>query len=96
MASIGARSVFRSFSGSARRAAAHIGSQAKPSSSSPFRMATSKPLSHRIFRCAPEMSFCLESMMPFHSASSSALMTSMLSITRHSCGWLPEACNDDL
>ncbi|XP_011649974.1 protein NUCLEAR FUSION DEFECTIVE 6, chloroplastic/mitochondrial isoform X2 [Cucumis sativus] len=90
MASIGARSAFRSFSGSARRAAAHIGSQPKASSSSPFRMATNKPLSHRTFRCAPEMSFCLESMMPFHSVSSSALMTSMLSISRHSCGWLPE------
>ncbi|XP_022986408.1 protein NUCLEAR FUSION DEFECTIVE 6, chloroplastic/mitochondrial-like isoform X2 [Cucurbita maxima] len=96
MASIGARSVFRSFSGSARRAAAQIGSQAKLSSSTPFRMATTKPLSHRTFRCAAEMSFCLESMMPFHSASSSALMTSMLSVSRSSCGWLPEACNDDL
>ena len=50
MASIGARSAFRSFSGSARRAAAHIGSQPKASSSSPFRMATNKPLSHRTFR----------------------------------------------
>ncbi|XP_022140726.1 protein NUCLEAR FUSION DEFECTIVE 6, chloroplastic/mitochondrial-like isoform X1 [Momordica charantia] len=89
MASLGARSVFRSFSGSARRAAAHIGSEAR-ASSSPFRMATNKPLSHRTFRCAAEMSFCLESMMPFHSASSSALMTSMLSISRNSCGWLPE------
>ncbi|KAG6604892.1 hypothetical protein SDJN03_02209, partial [Cucurbita argyrosperma subsp. sororia] len=57
MASIGARSVFRSLSGSARRAAAHIGSQARSSSGSPFRMATNKPLSHRTFRCAAEMSF---------------------------------------
>ncbi|XP_023534316.1 protein NUCLEAR FUSION DEFECTIVE 6, chloroplastic/mitochondrial-like isoform X1 [Cucurbita pepo subsp. pepo] len=90
MASIGARSVFRSLSGSARRAAAHIGSQARSSSGSPFRMATNKPLSHRTFRCAAEMSFCLESIMPFHSASSAALMISMLSISRRSCGWLPE------
>ena len=33
--------------------------------------------------------------MPFHSASSAALMISMLSISRRSCGWLPEGALTD-
>ncbi|CAL5391544.1 unnamed protein product [Camellia sinensis] len=87
MASAAARSFFRSTP--VRNAAAKLASEAKAARSS-FRPSTPKPLSQRIFRCPVEMSACVDSMQPFHTATASALMTSMLSISRHSCGWLPE------
>ncbi|XP_028108549.1 protein NUCLEAR FUSION DEFECTIVE 6, chloroplastic/mitochondrial-like isoform X1 [Camellia sinensis] len=87
MASAAARSFFRSTP--VRNAAAKLASEAK-AARSPFRPSTPKPLSQRIFRCPVEMSACVDSMQPFHTATASALMTSMLSISRHSCGWLPE------
>ncbi|CAL9121214.1 unnamed protein product [Musa textilis] len=37
-----------------------------------------------------ETSFCLESLLPMHSATASALMTSMLTISRRGPGWLSE------
>ncbi|KAL5132270.1 Protein NUCLEAR FUSION DEFECTIVE 6, chloroplastic/mitochondrial [Glycine soja] len=82
-----ARSIFRSCS--ARRAAFRLGSDAK-AARSPFRVASNKPLSQSTLRCPVELSFCVESMLPYHSATASALMTSMLSVSRHSYGWLPE------
>lgn len=36
------------------------------------------------------MSFCVESMLPFHSITASALMTSKLVVSQRSYGWLPE------
>ncbi|GMJ09886.1 hypothetical protein like AT2G33847 [Hibiscus trionum] len=101
MASFGAtaaaRSVFRS--SSVRKAAARLGPQAKAKAKAapaPLGIASRTPLSNRIFRCPVEASFCVESMLPYHSATASALMTSMLSISRSSYVWLPEACNDDV
>ncbi|KAI4378491.1 hypothetical protein MLD38_015963 [Melastoma candidum] len=52
---------------------------------------SNSPLSsRRIFRSPVEMSFCVETTLPYHSVTSSALMTSMLSISQHGYGWLPE------
>ncbi|KAL8227094.1 hypothetical protein R6Q57_016926 [Mikania cordata] len=81
------RSIFRS--SSIRSAAARSFSQAK-AARSPFRIGSQNSLSNRIFRCPVEMSACLESLQPFHTATASALMTSMLSLSQRSYGWLPE------
>ncbi|XP_038682353.1 protein NUCLEAR FUSION DEFECTIVE 6, mitochondrial-like isoform X2 [Tripterygium wilfordii] len=81
-----ARCVLRS--ASVRSAAARLasrGSSAK-AAPSPFRTSGSKPLTHRAFRCPVEMSSCVETLLPYHTATASALMTSMLSITRRSYG----------
>ncbi|KAJ0476632.1 hypothetical protein HanHA300_Chr13g0479491 [Helianthus annuus] len=43
-----------------------------------------------VFRCPVEMSACLESLQPFHTATASALMTSMLTLSQRGYGWLPE------
>ncbi|XP_042424373.1 protein NUCLEAR FUSION DEFECTIVE 6, mitochondrial-like isoform X1 [Zingiber officinale] len=44
----------------------------------------------RFHRSPVEASFCVESMLPMHNATASALMTSMLTISRRGCGWLSE------
>ncbi|KAL4271142.1 hypothetical protein GQ457_13G006330 [Hibiscus cannabinus] len=94
-ATAAARSVFRS--SSFRKAAARFGPQAKAKAPpAPLGLSSRTPLSNRIFRCPVESSFCVESMLPYHSATASALMKSMLSISRSSYGCLPEACNDDV
>ncbi|KAK3433073.1 hypothetical protein EUGRSUZ_D00599 [Eucalyptus grandis] len=91
-----ARSVLRSpslrtsasASASAARSAA-AGLKPRPARS-PFRIPAQKPLSHRIFRSPVEMSSCLESVLPYHTATASALLTSMLSVSRRASGWTPE------
>ncbi|CAA3028844.1 NUCLEAR FUSION DEFECTIVE 6, chloroplastic mitochondrial-like isoform X1 [Olea europaea subsp. europaea] len=92
-ASSAARTAFRS--SSIRSAATRLGSQAK-TARCPFRLPSRNPLGHRIFRCPSEMSACMGSMQPYHNATASALMTSMLTASRSGYGWLPEAANDDV
>ncbi|KAL7617869.1 protein NUCLEAR FUSION DEFECTIVE 6, mitochondrial isoform X1 [Lactuca sativa] len=91
-AAAAARSAFRSTS--LRNVAARAASQPKAAPSA-FRIPSRNSLSQRIFRCPVEMSACLESMQPFHTATASALMTSMLTLSQNGYGWLPEACNND-
>ncbi|XP_071717429.1 protein NUCLEAR FUSION DEFECTIVE 6, mitochondrial-like isoform X1 [Rutidosis leptorrhynchoides] len=93
-----ARSFFRSTS--VRNATARVTCESKcktgtsPSPSS-FRFSTIKPNSNRIiFRCPVEMSACLETMQPFHTVNASALMTSLLTLSRSSYAWLPQGVDD--
>ncbi|GLT26015.1 hypothetical protein SLA2020_011060 [Shorea laevis] len=86
-----ARSILRS--NSIRNAAARLAQQAKSKSApSAFRASSTSrtPATNRIFRCPVEASFCFKSMLPYHTVTASALMTSMLSISRNSPAWLPE------
>ncbi|KAI4374129.1 hypothetical protein MLD38_012162 [Melastoma candidum] len=47
--------------------------------------------SPRILRSPVEMSsFCMESMLPYHTATASSLLTSMLAVSRRTCGWNSE------
>ncbi|PWA62721.1 hypothetical protein CTI12_AA361030 [Artemisia annua] len=92
-AAAAARSIFRS--PSIRSAAARASSQAK-STRSTFRTINQNSLSSRIFSSPVELSACLDSLQPYHTATASALMTSMLTLSQRGYGWLPEVCNDDV
>ncbi|KAF6155888.1 hypothetical protein GIB67_039219 [Kingdonia uniflora] len=86
-----ARSVLRF-----RNAAANLTSEAKPSTSSPFRMSNPKSLSQRklrLGRSPVELSCCVDSLMPFHTATASALLTSKLSVSIRE-GWLSQGLVD--
>ncbi|EXB24799.1 hypothetical protein L484_005178 [Morus notabilis] len=68
------------------------GSRPKPASS-PFRIPKQNQnrLSRPTFRqSAEEMSRCLGSLLPYHSTTASALLTSMLSDSHRTCCWTPE------
>ncbi|GFP97123.1 hypothetical protein PHJA_001856400 [Phtheirospermum japonicum] len=92
MASFAARLVLRSATSSARSATARIASGAKPRASpSPFRVSPQKPLSARIFRSPVEMSsVSVASMLPYHTATASAVLTSMLSVAPRTHAWTLE------
>ncbi|GMN38422.1 hypothetical protein TIFTF001_007654 [Ficus carica] len=87
-----ARSVLRSaVSRTALASRITAGSRAKPMSS-PFRVP--KHNNNRIcrssFRSTEEMSRCMGSLLPYHSATASALLTSMLSVSCRTSSWTPE------
>ncbi|XP_077229625.1 protein NUCLEAR FUSION DEFECTIVE 6, mitochondrial [Tasmannia lanceolata] len=82
------RSVFRS--ASFRNAATRLTTETK-AARAPFRLPKQKkPSSPRIFRSPVEMSCCVESLLPMHSATASALLTSMLAVSPRGYGWLSE------
>ncbi|XAR59180.1 hypothetical protein NMG60_11014874 [Bertholletia excelsa] len=85
-----ARSVFRS--SAVRSAGARLAEGAKPKAPrSPLRLPTRKPFSSRIFRSPVGMSsVCVDSMLPFYTATASALLTSMLSVAPRCYGWTAE------
>ncbi|GFY91896.1 hypothetical protein Acr_08g0002920 [Actinidia rufa] len=91
MSAVAARTAFRSAT-SARSAAAKLAGGAKPKAVPyPFRVPTQKPLSSRIFRSPVEMScVSVDSMFPFHNATASALLNSMLSVAPRPYGWTRE------
>ncbi|KAL8119609.1 hypothetical protein AgCh_016930 [Apium graveolens] len=90
-AAIAARLAVRSIS---RCSASRLASGLKPKSApSPFRLPSLKPppcAPPRILRSPVEMSFALESMLPFHTATASALLTSMLSVSPRTFAWTLE------
>ncbi|KAL1537845.1 protein NUCLEAR FUSION DEFECTIVE 6, mitochondrial-like isoform X2 [Salvia divinorum] len=92
MASFAARSVLRS----ARCSTARISVGVKPRASpSPFRLPSQNPLPARIFRSPVEMSsVSVASFLPYHTATASALLTSMLSVAPRTHAWTIEACNE--
>ncbi|XP_022777339.1 protein NUCLEAR FUSION DEFECTIVE 6, chloroplastic/mitochondrial-like isoform X2 [Durio zibethinus] len=87
-----ARSVLRS-AASRVTAATRLAAAPKPMprpACSPIRISKQNPLSSRIFRSPVELSCCVETMLPYHTATASALLTSMLFGSHRSFGWNPE------
>ncbi|KAF7840292.1 protein NUCLEAR FUSION DEFECTIVE 6, chloroplastic/mitochondrial-like isoform X1 [Senna tora] len=94
MSVVAARTLLRSASSrAAATAKLSPGARARPTFS-PFRIPKQNSLSNRIFRSPVEMSSCVDSMLPYHTATASALLTSMLSVSRRSCGWTPEGLGE--
>ncbi|KAH6775254.1 hypothetical protein C2S52_012815 [Perilla frutescens var. hirtella] len=89
MAAVAARSALRSATTSARSATARISAGVKTRAApSPFRVSSQNPLSARIFRSPVELSsVSLVSMLPYHTATASAVLTSMLSVAPRGHGW---------
>ncbi|KAK3159610.1 hypothetical protein QOZ80_1BG0048760 [Eleusine coracana subsp. coracana] len=91
-AAAAARSLLRS-SASLLRAA-----PARSASSSATRPSLRRGLAPppRLLRSPVEASFCVESLLPLHSATAAARMKSMLAVPGRSLGWLTEAETDDV
>ncbi|KAL6549633.1 hypothetical protein OROHE_008364 [Orobanche hederae] len=93
MSIVAAISVLRSAATTARISAVRLTGVVKPRTApSPFRISSHKPLSARM--SPVEMSsISVVSMLPYHSATTSAVLTSMLSIAPLGHGWSIEGDN---
>ncbi|MQM13718.1 hypothetical protein Taro_046642 [Colocasia esculenta] len=88
-AAAAARSVLRS--ASLRSPAAKVASVGARAAARPTLRLRPSGAPGFLLRSPVEMSsFCVESLLPMHSATASALMTSMLSVSRRGRGWLVE------
>ncbi|KAL6564757.1 hypothetical protein OROMI_016207 [Orobanche minor] len=89
MSTIAAISALRSATTAARISTVRLTGGVKPRTApSPFRISFQKPLSARIFRSPVEMSSTsVVSMLPYHFAIASAVLTSMLSVAPLGHGW---------
>ncbi|GMH15825.1 hypothetical protein Nepgr_017666 [Nepenthes gracilis] len=93
-AAAAARSIIRSASftrTATSRVVANCKPKRKPSTPAPFQFCKRNPLSHcRIFRSPVELSCCVDSMLSYHTAAASALLTSVLSVWPYHYGWTLE------
>ncbi|KAI9121531.1 hypothetical protein K1719_008564 [Acacia pycnantha] len=88
-AAAGARSFIRSAaSRTFRKANMAGGARISRSTCSPFSIPKRNSHSNPMFRSPVELSCCVETMIPYHTASVPALLTSMLSVSRR--GWNPK------
>ncbi|XP_062013091.1 protein NUCLEAR FUSION DEFECTIVE 6, mitochondrial-like isoform X1 [Rosa rugosa] len=88
MASFAARSMLRS-AAARTTLGSRVASAARPKpSAAPFTIP--KQNKNPIFRSPVELSCCVETLLPYHTATASALLTSMLSVSQRSYGWTPE------
>ncbi|XP_028777480.1 protein NUCLEAR FUSION DEFECTIVE 6, chloroplastic/mitochondrial isoform X2 [Neltuma alba] len=95
MMSAGTAAAARSFICSAasrtvRKAKLAGGPRVSRSTCSPFSIPKQNSFSHPLFRLPVELSCCVETMLPYHTATASPLLTSMLSGSCRSCGWNPK------
>ncbi|XP_073016702.1 protein NUCLEAR FUSION DEFECTIVE 6, mitochondrial-like isoform X1 [Primulina eburnea] len=92
MATVAARSVMRLTAETSRIAAIRISAGVKAKAApSPFRVSSRTPLTARIFRTPVELSgVSLLSMLPYHTATASALLKSKLSVAPHGHAWTLE------
>uniref|UniRef100_A0A0D9WQJ8 Protein NUCLEAR FUSION DEFECTIVE 6, chloroplastic/mitochondrial n=1 Tax=Leersia perrieri TaxID=77586 RepID=A0A0D9WQJ8_9ORYZ len=87
-AAAAARSLLRSSASLLRAAPARSASSSSSAARPHLRRALSAP--PHILRSPFELSVCVESLLPLHSATAAARMTSMLAVPGRALGWLTE------
>ncbi|KZV57565.1 hypothetical protein F511_03025 [Dorcoceras hygrometricum] len=92
MATVAARSIMRLATASSRSAAFRMSAGVKTKvASSPLGISSRTPLTARVFRTPVELSgVSLVSMLPYHTATASALLNSMLSVAPRGQAWALE------